>query len=187
MQRQDDGILEPFPIWDDVRTFDGLPWRGRVDVVSGGFPCQAFSSAARGANNAANLWPEMRRVVADVAPRFIFAENVSRKAIDYAADELEEMGYTTRAVAIAASDLGADHLRKRYWLAAHANDDGELLLPKYAEVAELSGLFSSIWATGPSEPRVADGVANRMEQLAASGNGQLPCVAALAWTILNHP
>lgn len=38
-QRQNDGILAPFPIWDDVRTFDGKPWRGRVDVVSGGFPC----------------------------------------------------------------------------------------------------------------------------------------------------
>lgn len=40
MARQDDGSLEPFPIWDDVRTFDGLPWRGRVDVVSGGFPAR---------------------------------------------------------------------------------------------------------------------------------------------------
>lgn len=45
--RQNDGFLPPFPIWNDVRTFDGRTWRGVVDVVSGGFPCQAFSTAAR--------------------------------------------------------------------------------------------------------------------------------------------
>ena len=82
-----EGMLEPFPVWDDVRTFDGLPWRGRIDVVSGGFPCQAYSAATRGRATADDLWPEMRRVVADVAPRYVFAENVSRVAIDGAADD----------------------------------------------------------------------------------------------------
>lgn len=43
LQRQKDGILDKFPIWDDVRTFDGRPWRGKVDVISGGFPCQDIS------------------------------------------------------------------------------------------------------------------------------------------------
>jgi len=49
LARQDDGCLPPFPIWDDVRTFDGKPWRGLVDVVSGGFPCQDISVAGGGA------------------------------------------------------------------------------------------------------------------------------------------
>ena len=49
LQRQRDGILPWFPIWDDVRTFDGKPWRGIADVVCGGFPCQDISIAGHGA------------------------------------------------------------------------------------------------------------------------------------------
>lgn len=71
----------------------------------------------------------MRRIVADVAPRYVFAENVVRRAIDRAADDLEAMGYETRAVALSAADLGADHLRRRYWLLAHAHGDRELPSP----------------------------------------------------------
>ena len=185
--RQNDANLEPFPIWDDARTFDGIPWRGLVDVVSGGFPCQAYSSAAAGKNCADDLWCEMARIVADVAPRYVFAENVARRAIDRAADDLETMGYRTRCIALAASDLGADHIRKRYWLAAYADDDCELLLPEHAEVAELPGIRARVWATGPDEPRVADGVAHRVDRLSATGNGQVPCVAAAAWALLMKP
>jgi DNA (cytosine-5)-methyltransferase 1 len=159
--RQNEGVLEPFPIWDDITTFDGLAWRGRVDVVSGGFPCQAYSTAARGRNVADDLWPEMRRVVAEVTPRYVFAENVSRRAIDAAADDLEQMGYQTKCIALSAADVGGDHIRPRYWLRAHADDQGELRLGVDAEVA------------------------SRMERYRATGNGQIPIVAAAAWRLLS--
>lgn len=182
--RQNDGLLPPFPIWDDVRTFDGRPWRGVVDVVSGGFPCQAFSTAARGANNAEDLWPEMRRVVADVAPWCVFAENVAQRAIDHAADDLEAMGYSTRAVALSAQDLGADHIRARYWLLAYADSHRELLRAKYAEASERPNFHEGVWESDPGSARVVDGLACRMDRIRSTGNGQVPQCAALAWRLL---
>jgi DNA (cytosine-5)-methyltransferase 1 len=89
--RQRDGMLEPFPIWDDVRTFDGTRWRGHVDVISGGFPCQPFSSAARGRNNAIDLWPEMLRIISECRPGYVSAENVSRKAITACANGVRRL------------------------------------------------------------------------------------------------
>ena len=87
-QRQNDGILQPFPIWSDVCSFDGKPWRGIVDIVSGGFPCQAFSKASRGRITAKSMWPEMRRIVSEVKPGLVFAENVTKDAITIAATDL---------------------------------------------------------------------------------------------------
>lgn len=182
--RQNDGLLPPFPIWDDVRTFDGKPWRCIVDVVSGGFPCQAYSTAASGRNNADDLWPEMRRIVADVAPRYVFAENVSRRSIETAATDCEQMGYQTKCISLSAKDLGADHVRKRYWLLAYTDMHSELHSSEHAKVAKRPCIYSGIWDTYPNESRVVDGMAHRMERLRATGNGQIPIVAATAWRIL---
>lgn len=184
--RQNDKILPPFPIWDDVQTFDGKPWRGIVDVVSGGFPCQAYSKAAAGKNTADDLWPEMRRIVADVTPRYVFAENVSRVAIDSAADDCESMGYKTKAIQLSASDMGADHVRKRYWLFAYSNNEGEFLRPINAEALRMQKLDKGVWENYSESLRVADGLANRMDRLKAIGNGQVPICAATAFSILSR-
>lgn len=185
VQRQNDKHLQPpFPIWDDVCTFDGRPWRGHVDIVTGGFPCQAFSTAASGKNTADDLWPEMRRIVADVAPRYVFAENVSEVAINQAADDLEQMGYKAKAISFSAADLGADHIRPRHWLLAYANDKGELLRTINAKVASLPSLVSSIWQGDPGDARILNGLANRMDRFKATGNGQVPSVAIAAFIVL---
>ena len=70
-QRQNDGSLDAFPIWSDVETFDGTPWRGIVDVVSGGFPCQDISVAGKGAGikgERSGLWAEFARIIGEVRP-----------------------------------------------------------------------------------------------------------------------
>jgi DNA (cytosine-5)-methyltransferase 1 len=185
VQRQNDRLFKSnFPIWDDVCTFDGRPWRGRIDVVSGGFPCQAYSKAAAGKNTADDLWPEMRRAVADVAPRYVFAENVSREAIDQAANDLESMGYKTKAIELSAADMGADHIRSRCWLFAYTDNDGELLRPINAETRWMQELGEGVWKDYPESLRMDDGMANRMDRIKAIGNGQVPVVAATAWKIL---
>lgn len=186
VQRQNDGHLRPaFPIWDDIRTFDGRPWRGIVDIVTGGFPCQAYSKAASGKNNADDLWSEMRRIVANVAPRYVFAENVSRIAIDQAANDLESMGYKTKAIELSAADMGADHIRSRCWLLAYTDNNGELLRSVNAEACKLQELGKGIWKDYPESLRMADGMENRMDRLKAIGNGQVPLCAATAWRLLN--
>jgi DNA (cytosine-5)-methyltransferase 1 len=182
--RQNERWLRPFPIWDDVRTFDGTVWRGHVDVVSGGFPCQAYSSATRGRSTADDLWPEMRRIVAEAAPRYVFAENPSKLAIDHAADDLETMGYKTRCISLSAADLGADHVRRRFWLRAYADDQGELRGAEHAEAPVVPEFRESIWTAHPNLPRIPDGLANRVDRFEATGNGQIPMVAATAWRLL---
>lgn len=127
MQRQNEGHLPPFPIWDDVCSFDGRPWRGAVDVVSGGFPCQDISVAGRGAGiygERSGLWGEMARIIRDVQPRFAFVENspaLTVRGLGRVLGDLAEMGMDARWGVLGASDVGAPHRRKRIWIVAYAN------------------------------------------------------------------
>ena len=126
LQRQRDGMLPKFPIWDDVRTFDGRDWRGLVDVVCGGFPCQDISCAGKGAGLAgerSGLWSEFARIIGEVRPRYAFVENspmLTSRGLGRVLGDLSEMGYDATWCVLGASDVGAPHLRKRIWILAHA-------------------------------------------------------------------
>ena len=125
LARQRDGCLPKFPIWDDVRTFDGKPWRGVVDVVSGGFPCQDISSAGKGAGiegARSGLWKEMARIIGEVRPQFAFVENsplLIRRGLTTVLSDLAEMGYDAVWGIVSAADCGAPHIRKRIWILAY--------------------------------------------------------------------
>ena len=126
--RQNDGCLESFPIWDDVQTIDGHPWRGRVDVVSGGFPCQDISAAGKGAGiegERSGMWKHMARIIGEVLPQFVFVENspmlVGRGLSTVLAD-LAEMGYDARWGIVGAHHAGAPHKRDRIWIIAELAD-----------------------------------------------------------------
>lgn len=125
LARQRDGILPPFPIWDDVTTFDGSPWRGIVDVVSGGFPCQDISAAGKGAGitgERSGLWKEMHRIICEVRPRFAFMENspmLTSRGLGTVLGDLAESGYNAACLVLGADDVGAPHVRKRIWILAH--------------------------------------------------------------------
>lgn len=124
--RQNEGILPPFPIWDDVQTFDGRPWRGIVDVVSGGFPCQDISVAGKGAGidgERSGMWRHMSRIIGEVRPRFAFVENspaLIRRGLARVIGDLAEIGYDCRWCVMGADDVGAPHRRKRIWILAYA-------------------------------------------------------------------
>jgi site-specific DNA-cytosine methylase len=126
--RQNDGSLEPFPIWDDVRTFNGKPWRGAVDVVSGGFPCQDISSAGKGAGldgARSGLWREMARIIDEVRPRYVFVENspmLTSRGLGVVLGDLAAMGFDARWGVLGADDAGAPHRRKRIWIVASNPD-----------------------------------------------------------------
>ena len=78
LKRQKDGLLPKFPIWDNAKTFNGEEWRGRVDVVTAGFPCQPFSVAGKrkGELDERNMWPDTYRIIREVQPEFLLLENV---------------------------------------------------------------------------------------------------------------
>jgi DNA (cytosine-5)-methyltransferase 1 len=120
--RQNDGLLPPFPIWDDVQTFDGKPWRGIVDVVSGGFPCQDISAAGKGAGidgERSGMWSHMARVVGEVRPRFVFVENspmLVTRGLERVLGDLTALGYDTKWIVMGAADVGANHQRDRIWI-----------------------------------------------------------------------
>ena len=130
LQRQADGLLPRFPIWDDIRTFDGTPWRGRVGVISGGFPCQDISAAGSGkgiSGERSGLWSEMARIISEVRPRYAFVENspmLVTRGLERVIGDLTEMGYDCRWGIISASDIGAKHKRKRIWIVAYTDSYG---------------------------------------------------------------
>ena len=194
-QRQNDKVLEPFPIWDDVQTFDGRPWAGAVDVVSGGFPCQDISTAGKRAGidgERSGMWKHMARVVSEVRPAFVFVENspaLTFRGLGTVLGDLAALGFDAAWCVLSAADLGAPHLRERIWIVARHPDQGdERAKRRVQEMCVGTGRVradpSGWWATEPGVGRVADGVAHRSNRFAAAGNGQVARVAAAAFTLL---
>ena len=122
--RQNDGLLPTFPIWDDVQTFDGKPWAGIVDVVSGGFPCQDISAAGKGAGidgERSGMWGEMARIICEVRPKFVFVENspmLTSRGLGRVLGDLASMGFDAKWGVLGAADVGANHQRDRIWIVA---------------------------------------------------------------------
>ena len=210
LARQRDGLLPRFPIWDDARTFDGHPWRGSVDVVSGGFPCQDVSAAGKGGGLAgarSGLWSEMRRIVEEVRPIFVFAENspyLRTRGLGTVVSDLEALGYDVRWGVLGARHLGGPHRRRRLWIRASHPDrqrlrdeqqrqargrndiqtgrEGEFV--HHGAFGDLAGRGARVWAPQPGVHRASNGVAHWVDRVRATGNGQVPIVAAAAWRIL---
>jgi DNA (cytosine-5)-methyltransferase 1 len=129
LQRQLDGILPRFPIWDDINTFNGKPFKGKIDIITGGFPCQDISVAGKGSGisgERSGLWKEMYRIISEVRPRFAFVENsptLTSRGLGTVLGDLAKIGYDAEWCVLGADDVGAPHRRKRIWILAYANQE----------------------------------------------------------------
>ena len=198
--RQNDGSLYPFPIWDDVSTFDGACWKGIVDVVHGGFPCQDISPAGSGAGiegARSGLWSHMARIVGQIRPQYVVMENsqflVSR-GLGMVLTDLAKMGYDARWGIVGAHHASAPHTRNRTYLVAYPKRtrlEGFWSLARESQVAE-SGHDGSPshrqaeqwWKVEPDVERMAHGIPARMERLRGIGNAQVPAVVPIAFNLL---
>lgn len=146
--RMEEQALDQAPIWADLLTFDALPWRGSVDIVTAGFPCQPFSQAGKrlGTSDDRWLWPAIARIIADVEPRYVFLENVPgvvRAGLPHVLGDLAALGFDAEWGLLAASDVGAPHRRQRFWLLADSDRErrGGVGVPQRSQVvgAEVGG------------------------------------------------
>lgn len=203
LQRQRDGILPKFPIWDDVRTFDARPWSGKVDAVCGGFPCQEISLASGrqaniGAVSDGSLWKQMVRVVCAVRPKWVFVENSPAlviRGLGTILRDLATLGFNARWGVFSAADTGALHIRERIWILAHSNEE-RLQWGIRSDGGGKNGhlkkfpTFPFLRQDTPNDMpkprcvRKANEMDRRMDRLKAIGNGQVPAVVKLAWETL---
>ena len=210
LARQRDGILDPFPIWDDVTTFDGSAWRGHVDIISGGFPCQDVSGAnpsGKGLEGAkSGLWFEFARIIGEVRPRFVFVENspnLLNRGVGRVLGALAEMGYVGCYGVLGGASAGMDSDGERIWILAkapgegwsgvldrvqalHLGPGGEPQPPDDADPSDVLGRIRR-HEQSCGEPALlgeSDGLAHRVDRLRTIGNIQFPRLVALAFQTL---
>lgn len=173
------------PIYDDVRTLDGKQFRGAVDVVCGGFPCQphSFSGQRKGSADARDVWTDNARIVCEVRPKFYIAENVlgllSTEAGQYFGRilrDLAKIGYDAEWFNLPGGAFSCQHLRPRVWLVAYPNE------AQLERGSISSGIHKEYTDTGytrrgkdkPGVERMAYGIPKQMDRLGALGNAVVP-------------
>lgn len=172
--------------WPDVRRYEDVNRVGsgleRVDVITGGLPCQPFSSASRGRRRGTTddrfLWPEMRRIISNARPRWVVGENVTHfdgPALKQMVSDLDGLGYEIGPpFEVPACAFGLDHWRPRLWVVGHAHRDSESRLPIDAQMARLSQSPDDAGSVGAS-----NGLSGRLDRrrMAAIGNAIVPQIA----------
>jgi len=171
-------------IHDDILTFSGKPFRGRVDIITGGFPCQPFSAAGKrkGRDDERHLFPEMLRVISEVRPRWVVAENVrgllsieSGSVFSEVITSLEGEGYEVITFCVPASAVEAPHRRDRLWFVAHSNSNGDEprrnTRTDSTAATEIRRISTGNVLAGLVQPTSNTGDAGRAEHWSIKGSG----------------
>ena len=129
VQKMEQGLLEPAPIWTDLKTFPWEEFSDRVDILVGGYPCQPFSSAGKrlGKDDPRHLWPWIADGIRLLRPRACFFENVEghvSMGLSSVVSDLEELGYKVSWGIFSASEVGAPHRRKRVFILGELANSG---------------------------------------------------------------
>lgn len=193
LSRMANGDLPHAPIWDDVRTlpYEAIP---TPNIVYGGFPCQDISIAGTGKGldgERSGLFFEIIRICSAVRPQFIFLENVPAitfRGLDRVLLEFSSMGYDCRWTIVSAAEVGAMHIRDRWFLLAHANcessrNEWEKVVRHRKEMGKRSTVaFNDGWRKLESRVgRSVNGVPNRAHRLKGLGNAVVPIQAQVAF------
>ena len=130
--KMEEGLMDCAPIWTDLKTFPWSEFRDRVDILTGGYPCQPFSAAGKrlGTEDPRHLWPFIASGIRILRPKLCFFENVEGHislGLREVIGELESIGYQTAWGVFSASEVGAPHQRKRVFILAERNNEGPSL------------------------------------------------------------
>ena len=202
VSKMEAGLLPPAPIYTDIKTFPAHLFRGKVSILTGGYPCQPFSAAGKrlGEDDPRHLWPHIRRHIEAIRPAQCFFENVEGHislGLSTVVSDLEEDGYHTTWGIFSAREVGAPHQRKRVYIMAYTDSAlrtrGGIPGGVHKEHTDVdSGSNTSRWVTAfkwPAEPRVGrvvDGGSYRVDRLRMLGNGVVPQTAAKAYITLTE-
>jgi len=149
VQKMEAGQLPPAPIYTDIKTFPAEVFRGKVSILTGGYPCQPFSAAGKrlGEDDPRHLWPHIRRHIESIRPARCFFENVEGHislGLSSVISDLEEDCYRATWGIFSAREVGAPHQRKRVYILAESNDDRHKQNPQ--RDAKESGVQGEYWA-----------------------------------------
>ena len=127
--RMEAGQIDAAPIWTNLKSFPCERFRGMVDLLVAGYPCQPFSSAGKrkGEEDPRHLWPFIERAISDVRPNWVFCENVSGHltlGFKDVCHDLDELGYEVAAGLFTAREVGLPHKRQRLFILAHDKSAG---------------------------------------------------------------
>ena len=206
-QRIIDGFLDRAPIFGDVKAFINQgyaeSYKGLVDVITGGDPCQGNSAAYTHGKRQSTLAPEFIEVIRIVRPIYVIRENPAKVRKDAPSPDwkfkewLEALGYTATIAEIRACCMGGDHQRARLFVLGQLSDTmlKGLVRDEFKENAgkEIEKWQKNMvpqivrcdrWTTSPRVCGRDHGVAHLVDRLKAIGNGQVPRVAEIAWKIL---
>jgi len=208
VNKMEDGIIPPAPIYTDIKTFPSEIFRGKVSILTSGYPCQPFSAAGKriGEDDPRHLWPHIRRHIKSIRPVQCFFENVEGHislGLSSVISDLEEDGYRSAWGIFSAREVGAPHHRKRVYIMAdtiserleghtgHGEDCNQSRWFREEEKrpvgkGSLCNGEPNLWPPEPRLGRVVNGCADRVDRIRLLGNGVVPQTAAKAYTTLSE-